>query len=384
MQVRIPLSSPDIDASDIEAVVAVLRTPHLSLGPAGPAFEEAISRYAGTRHAVAVNSGTSGLHLAVVACGLGRGDEVVTTPFSFVASTNCFLFEGATPAFADIDPETWDLDPAAAEAAITPRTKALLPVHVFGRPCRIGRFVEIAERRSLRLLEDPCESLGSTLDGKMTGSFGDAGVFAFYPNKQITTGEGGVIVTDDDAIAETCRSLRNQGRGAGGGWLEHVRLGFNYRMSDFQAALGLSQLQRIETFVEMRRKAFERYVEALARVPGVRPPAPPRDGERVSWFVFVVRLADEFDRTDRDAVLESLRGRGIACRNYFVPIHLQTYMREKFGFREGQFPVTERVAARTIALPFHNRLTEAEIEEVVDALGSAIDARTRARGAARR
>ena len=379
MEQQIPLSSPDIDPSDVEAVVAVLKTPNLSLGPTGPRFEQAFVEYTGARHAVAVNSGTSGLHLAVIALGIGSGDEVVTTPFSFVASTNCFLFEGATPVFADIDPISWDLDPAAAEAAITPRTKGLLPVHVFGRPCRIGEFVDLARRHGLRLLEDPCESLGTTVSGRMTGTFGDAGVYAFYPNKQITTGEGGVIVTSDDDVAELCRSLRNQGRGSGGGWLEHVRMGFNYRLSDIQAALGLSQMARLESFVAKRQRVFDLYAEALRDVAGVVVPAPPRANERVSWFVYVIRLSDEFDREDRDAVLAHLRGRGIGCRNYFVPIHLQDYMRERFGFREGQFPVTERIAARSIALPFHNRVGEAEVAAVAMALREAVNARVRSR-----
>lgn len=374
MDIRIPLSRPDLDETDLEAVSRVLRTDVLSLGPTGPAFEEAVASYAGARHAVAVNSGTSGLHLAVIALGIGPGDEVVTTPFSFVASTNCFLFEGARPVFADIDPDTWDLDPAAAEAAITERTRALLPVHVFGRPCRIEAFVALGRKRRLAVLEDPCESLGSTVNGKMTGTFGDAGVYAFYPNKQITTGEGGVIVTDREEIAALCRSLRNQGRGAGGGWLEHERMGFNYRLADLNAALGLSQMKRIETFVEMRARVHALYGEALAEVPGVILPAPPRPGERISWFVYVVRLADRFSREDRDRVLEGLRRRGVACRNYFVPIHLQPYMRERFGFREGMFPVTEAVSARTISLPFHNRITEGEIAETASALRAAIAA----------
>lgn len=374
MDIRIPLSRPDLDETDLEAVSRVLRSNVLSLGPTGPAFEEAVASYTGARHSVAVNSGTSGLHLAVIALGIGPGDEVVTTPFSFVASTNCFLFEGAKPVFADIDPDTWDLDPAAAAAAITERTRALLPVHVFGRPCRIEAFVALGRKRGLAVLEDPCESLGSTVNGKMTGTFGDAGVYAFYPNKQITTGEGGVIVTDREEIAALCRSLRNQGRGAGGGWLEHERMGFNYRLADLNAALGLSQMKRIETFVEMRARVHALYGEALAEVPGVILPAPPRPGERISWFVYVVRLADRFGREDRDRVLEGLRRRGVACRNYFVPIHLQPYMRERFGFREGMFPVTEAVSARTISLPFHNRVTEGEIAETAAALRAAIAA----------
>ncbi len=374
MDIRIPLSRPDLDETDFDAVSRVLRTDILSLGPTGPAFEEAIAAYTGARHAVAVNSGTSGLHLAVIALGIGAGDEVVTTPFSFVASTNCFLFEGATPVFADIDPDTWDLDPSAAEAAITGRTRALLPVHVFGRPCKIEAFVALGRKRGLAVLEDPCESLGSTVGGKMTGTFGDAGVYAFYPNKQITTGEGGVLVTDREEIAALCRSLRNQGRGAGGGWLEHERMGFNYRLADLNAALGLSQLRRIETFIEMRARVHALYGEALADVPEVIVPAPARPGERISWFVYVVRLADRFTREDRDRVLVELRRRGIACRNYFVPIHLQPYMRERFGFREGMFPVTEAVSARTISLPFHNRITEGEIAETAAALRAAIAA----------
>ena len=370
----IPLSSPDLDESDVESVLAVLRSNQLSLGPTGPAFEKAIRDYCGAPHAIAVNSGTSGLHLAVIGLGIGTGDEVVTSPFSFVASTNCFLFEGATPRFADIDPVTWDLDPAAAEAAINGRTKAILPIHVFGRPCRIREIVAIARRHGLSVLEDPCESLGSSVAGKMTGTFGDAGVFAFYPNKQITTGEGGAIVTGDDRLAELSRSLRNQGRGAGGGWLEHERLGYNYRLADLNAALGLSQMHRIERFIAMRQRIFDLYAGALQGFDEIIAPSPARPDERVSWFVYVVRLRDEFSRGDRDAVLEELRKRGVACRNYFVPIHLQPYMRERFGFREGMFPVTEAVSARSIALPFHNRLSEGEIDRTVAALRAAVRA----------
>ena len=383
---EIPLSRPDIDASDIEAVVELLHTPSLSLGPTGPRFEQALGSYVGSRHAITVNSGTSGLHLGVIALGLGEGDEVVTTPFSFVASTNCLLFERVRPVFADIDPVTLDLEPEAVEAAITERTRALLPVHVFGRPCAIERVQGLASARGLHVIEDSCESLGSSVQGKMTGTFGDLGVFAFYPNKQMTTGEGGMIVTDDDRIAELCRSLRNQGRGEGGGWLEHARLGYNYRLSDIQSALGLAQLRRLESFVAARQKVVDLYLQALSQVPEVVPPAPPRPGERISWFVFVVRLADGFDREDRDAVLAGLRARGIACRNYFVPIHLQPFIRERLGTRPGQFPVTEHVAARAIALPFHNHLSESEIGRVVEGLRESIaglPVRGRAAGRAR-
>jgi perosamine synthetase len=377
MASEIPLSRPDLDESDVEAVAGVLRTPELSLGPAGPKFEAAMCGYTGARHAATVSSGTSGLHLGVIAMGLKRGDEVVTTPFSFVASTNCLLFEDVTPVFADIDPTTWDLDPRAAEAAITSRTRALLPVHVFGRPCLIEDLTALARRRGLGVIEDSCESLGSTVNGKHTGTFGDFGVFAFYPNKQMTTGEGGMVITDDDQIASTCRSLRNQGRGDGGGWLDHPRLGFNYRLSDLQSALGFSQLRRIEQFIADRQRVNELYRSALADIPGVVLPAPDRPGERTSWFVFVIRLADGFERDDRDAVLAHLRSRGIGCRNYFVPIHLQPYMRERFGFKAGDFPVTERIAERTISLPFFGKLSSDEIERVADALREAVLARPR-------
>jgi perosamine synthetase len=322
---------------------------------------------------VAVNSGTSGLHLLVRALGLGPGDEVVTTPFSFIASANAPLFEGAVPVFADIDALTWDLDAEAAAAAVTPRTRALLPVHVFGRPAPMPAYLELAARHGLAVIEDSCEALGSTLDGRMAGSFGSGGVYAFYPNKQITTGEGGVIVTDDEALAEACVALRNQGRGGGGGWLEHDRLGYNYRLSDIQCALGLSQLSRLETFISQRERVVGLYREALAELPEVQAPVPAAPGQRVSWFVYVVCLREGFEREQRDRVLAGLSERGIGCRNYFVPIHLQPFYRERFGYGPGSFPVTESVAARTIALPFWNRMGEAEVGRVVEALRESLE-----------
>ncbi len=370
----IPLSSPDVGEAEIAAVVDVLRGPQLSLGPRLPEFEAAVARYAGAGHAVAVSSGTAGLHLIVHALGIGAGDEVVTTPFSFVASSNCLLFEGATPVFADIDPVTWDLDPAAAEAAITPRTKGLLPVHVFGRFCPMPRYLDLARRHGLAVIEDSCEALGTTFEGKHAGTYGNAGVYAFYPNKQITTGEGGVIVTDDAALAELFRSLRNQGRGADGSWLAHPRLGWNYRLPDILCALGTVQLSRLESFVAARQRVADLYGARLAGLPAVVTPAAPAPGSRVSWFVYVVTLREEgtpaAQLARRDRVLEGLRERGIGCRNYFSPIHLQPFYQERFGLREGMFPVTESVARRTIALPFHNRLGEREIDAVAAALRS--------------
>ncbi len=372
MTEQIPLSSPEVDESDIAAVVAVLRGSQLSLGPKLPEFEAAVADYVGARHAVAVSSGTAGLHLVVHALGLGDGDEVITTPFSFVASSNCLLFEGARPVFADIDPVTWDLDPAAAEAAITRRTRGLLPVHVFGRACPMPRYGELAARHGLTVIEDSCEALGTRLHGRMAGTFGVAGVFAFYPNKQITTGEGGVVVTDDEALAELLRSLRNQGRGADGGWLAHPRLGWNYRLPDILCALGTSQLARLEQFVAARQRVFDAYRARLARVDGLVLPAAAGADERTSWFVYVIALDEGFGRDARDRVLAGLRQRGIGCRNYFSPIHLQPFYRERFGYREGMFPVTESVAARTIALPFHNRLTDDEVDRVGTALEQSI------------
>ncbi|UCF68862.1 MAG: DegT/DnrJ/EryC1/StrS family aminotransferase [Acidobacteriota bacterium] len=373
MDQTIPLASPDLDADDIAAVTAVLEDRHLSLGPRLGAFERAMARYAGTGDAVALSSGTAGLHLLIHALGLGAGDEVVTTPFSFVASSNCMLFENATPVFADIDPATWDLDPDAARAAITPRTRALLPVHVFGRPCPMPRFVEIAREHGLQLIEDSCEALGSTIDGKMAGSFGHAGVYAFYPNKQITTGEGGMVVTNDPELSGLLRSLRNQGRTSDRQWLDHARLGWNYRIPDILCALGISQLAKIERFIEARQRVFDMYVQRLERLDEILPPHPPASGHRVSWFVFVVALR-EATRARRDAVLKELGSRGIGCRAYFSPIHLQPFYRERFGLREGMFPITESVAARTIALPFFNRLTEEKVERVVEALELALHA----------
>ncbi len=370
----IPLASPDLGQEEIDAVVRVLESRHLSLGPELPAFEEDIARYAGREHAVAVSSGTGGLHLLVHALGLGPGDEVITTPFSFIASSNCILFEGATPVFADIDPITWDLDPAAAEAALTPRSRGLLPVHVFGRVCPMPQYLELARRRDLVVIEDSCEALGSRLGEHMAGSFGRAGVFAFYPNKQITTGEGGIVVTDDGDLAERLRSLRNQGRGPDGSWLGHERLGWNYRIPDILCALGRVQLSRLESFIAARQRVFELYTNALSQFEEIVIPAPPAADQRVSWFVFVVSLREGEPRARRDAILEELQRRGIGCRNYFFPIHLQPFYQERLGLREGMFPVTESVASRTLALPFFNQLGEAEIDRVALALGEALDA----------
>ncbi|MCH7525832.1 MAG: DegT/DnrJ/EryC1/StrS family aminotransferase [Planctomycetes bacterium] len=360
---EIPLARPDITDQEIEAVVGVLKTPNLSLGPKLTEFEGKFATYCGTRHAVAVSSGTAALHLLVRAYGIGPGDEVITTPFSFVASANCILFERAKPVFADIDPATWNIDPAAIETAVTDRTKAILPVDVFGQVADFDRILEIARRRSLPVIEDSCEALGSRYKGRRAGAIGEAGVFGFYPNKQITTGEGGMIVTNDDHIADLCRSMRNQGRDAGGGWLAHPRLGFNYRLSDLNCALGIVQLARIDDFVAARSQVARWYIEELADEPRLTLQRLAPDVE-MSWFVFVIRLADDYSAADRDRILTELRERGIGCSNYFVPIHLQQYFADTYGYREGDFPICEALAARTVALPFHNRLTREAVSIV--------------------
>ncbi len=369
----VPLSAPDITEAEIEAVVSVLRTDRLSLGPRLEAFEAACAAAAGRRHGVGVNSGTSGLHLCVKALGIGAGDEVVTTPFTFIATTNSILFEGAQPVFADIDPGSYNLDPSALEAALTPRTKAIMPVEVFGNTAHFDAYERIARGRGLRMIEDCCEAMGGRLGGRHAGSFGDCGVFAFYPNKQVTTGEGGMIVTDSEDLRDLCRSLRNQGRGAEG-WLAHARLGYNYRLSELAAALGAAQMRRLDAILAGRRRVAAMYHEALSGIDGLHLP-PMAEPDRASWFVYVVRLADDRAAADRDAVIERLRADGIECGSYFAPVHAQPHVMAAAGTRAGQFPVAERIAARTIALPFHANLDAAAVGRVAEALADAIGAR---------
>jgi perosamine synthetase len=370
---KIPLSSPDIGAAERRAVLDVLESSELSLGPKLLEFERAMARYAGVRHAVGVNSGTSGLQLIVRALGIGAGDEVITTPFSFIASANCIVVEGARPVFVDIERDSCNLDVAGIERAITPRTRAILGVDVFGRCADWDRIETLARARGLAVIEDSCEAIGAESHGRRAGSFGDAGCFGFYPNKQMTTGEGGMILTDRDDLAALCRSLRNQGREDGEGWLLHARLGFNYRISDINCALGLAQLSRLEDMLARRAAVAGLYRERLAGLEGVIPPSPVAEG-RLSWFVYVVRLADRYGREDRDRVLQGLRSEGVGCNNYFPPIHLQPFYADRFGYRPGDFPVTEQIGARTIALPFFNGLTVSQIDAVVACLSRQIRA----------
>ena len=364
----IGLAAPNIGARERELIGEVLASGVLALGPMCKRFEESLANMVGRQFGIACSSGTAGLHMVVRALGIGDGDEVITTPFSFVASSNCLLFERAVPKFVDIEDGSWGIDPDKVANAITNRTRALLPVHVFGNPCRIDALEAIARDRGLAVIEDSCEALGSRLGGRPAGSFGTASVFAFYPNKQITTGEGGMVVTDDPNLADVLRSLRNQGRDADGTWLRHMQLGFNYRMGELSAALGVAQMERLAELRAGRDQVVAWYRDALGerawlRLPEVAPQA------EVDWFVFVVRL-DE--RIDRDLVVRQLSARGIASRPYFSPIHLQPFYASMFGFRPGDFPVTERLAASTLALPFSSRLKESEVKRVASALDDCV------------
>lgn len=429
---KVSLSKPDIIEVERQYVSEVLNTLNLSLGPKLREFEEKIADYVGTKYAIAVNSGTSALHLAVKAVKIGEGDEVVTTPFSFIASANCILFERAKPVFVDIDHKTLNIDVNKLEGTFkrlkvkSQKLKAILPVHLFGRPCEMDEILDIAEKYELKVIEDACEAIGAeyltnsklksqnsklmpvkskefgvkskkeTVNSKelrirsqryevrskesrvnnykeaneiwkKVGTFGESGVFAFYPNKQITTGEGGIIVTNDENIYKLCRSLRNQGRSDRGGWLEHEQLGYNYRISDINCALGIAQLRRIDEILAKREKVAKLYNEKLAEIDELILPQFDRN-KKISWFVYVVRLKDKFSREDRNLILDKLKEKGIGCSNYFAPIHLQPFYKKMFSYKKGDFPAAEKAAERTIALPFYNNLKEEEINFVCSCL----------------
>jgi perosamine synthetase len=362
---RIPLSSPDITDPEIEAVAAVLRTPNLSLGPKVEEFEQAISRYVGASDVVAVSSGTSGLHLCIRALGISEGDEVIVPSFTFVAVANAVRYERATPIFVDIDHETLNLDPGLLEEAITPRTRAVIVVHTFGVPADLGRIIEVARRRNLFVIEDACEAIGAEYDGRKVGALGDVGVFGFYPNKQITTGEGGAVVTNNSQIARKARELRNQGRRDSDEWFQHWDLGYNYRISDINCALGIEQLKRIDSILDRRESVASEYHQLLTCETNLRVPRMVRPQCKVSWFVYVVLLTSKFDRRDRDGIVTQMKLRGISVGRYFAPIHLQPIY-----LRQGRtvLPITEFSADRALALPFFNRIRDAEIVEVCQTL----------------
>ncbi len=368
-ETRVPLSRPLVDERDEELVLDVLRSGRLSLGPAIERFEELLAERVGAPYAAAVSSGTAGLHMLCHIAGVEQGDEVITSPVAFVATANCFIFEGGVPVFADVDPRTLNLDPAAVEAAITERTKGIVVVDMFGYPCELDELRAIAERHGLWLIDDSCEALGAEYKGAPIGSHGVSGAFGFYPNKQITTGEGGIVTTHSEEERELLVSLRNQGRSYDSRWFHHVRLGFNYRITDIQAALGIGQLEKLDRMLGLRSAAAARYTELLAGVDGVEPPLADDADHKRSWFVYVVELAEG---VDRDAVVQGLSAEGIEAGLYVPAVHLQPYMRERYGFGEGVCPVAEDACSRTLALPFFPQIEAADQELVVDALRGAL------------
>jgi perosamine synthetase len=362
----IPLARPSIGPREEELTLETLRSGRLALGPQLREFEAALSGRLRGLPSSAVSSGTAGLHLAIRAAGVEAGHEVVTTPFSFVASANCLLYEGARPVFCDIDPRTLNIDPGAAAAAVGGRTTGLLPVHVFGYPADMPALERLAADRGLWIVEDACEALGAVhADRTPVGARGNLAVFGFYPNKQITTGEGGVVVSPGAATKERIDSERNQGRAPDMGWLDHDRLGFNYRLDELSCALGVAQLERVDELLAGRARVASLYTEAFADIEGVEPPCPDRGGDRRSWFVYVVQLPRG---VDRDEVVRSLRARGVDSKPYLPAIHLLSFYRERFAHREGEFPVCEDVARRSLALPFYPELTDGQVERVVEAL----------------
>jgi dTDP-4-amino-4,6-dideoxygalactose transaminase len=385
-QITVPMSSPDLTDAEREAVAAVLRTPSLSMGGEILAFEDTFRRYTGFKHAIGINSGTAGLHLCIHAAGIEEGDLVITTPFSFVASANVLLYERAVPVFVDVDPVTGNIDTQLVRQAVEDlshgasaarqwlprfggsegsRLKAVLPVDVFGQPADLDPIREVAQRHGLKVIEDSCEALGAEYKGRKAGTLGDYGVFAFYPNKQITTGEGGVVVTNDDQAAAHMRALRNQGRAPGDTWLQHTYLGYNYRLDEMSAALGRVQMERLEELLVKRERVAGWYNGRLATIPGIQTPQVVPNTSRMSWFVYVVRFAPGIDR---DRVARALGERGIPARPYFTPIHLQPYMVERFGYQEGDYPVTEDLGRRGLSIPFSSVMTEDQVDTVCSAL----------------
>ena len=362
---QIGLSAPWLDEREEELVLEVMRSGRLSLGPSIDRFEELFAEAVGAPYAAAVSSGTAGLHLLCRLAGISPGDEVITSPYSFVASANCAIYEGATPVFADIDPRTLNLDPAAVEAAITPHTRAVVAVDIYGYPCELEELQAICTRHDLSLIDDACEALGARYKGSPVGSHGVSAVFAFYPNKQITTGEGGVVTTHSEDEWRLLKSLRNQGRADGGGWLEHARLGFNYRIDDIRSAIGIGQLEKLDTILARRSFVAARYSQLLAGVDGLELPLEDDDDHVRSWFVYVVSLTAG---VDREAVITGLDERGVQTVRYLPCIHLQDYMRDRYGFREGLCPVAEDLSGRTLALPFHARVDEDDQDYVVRSL----------------
>ncbi len=366
---KIPLAKPYITEQEINAVREVLKSGQLALGPYLEKFEKAIARFNGNKYAIAVNSGTSGLHLTVKCAGIKPGDEVITSPFSFIASSNPIIFEGGKPAFVDVDEKTYNINPDLISEKITEKTKAIMAVHIFGQSCDMDPIMEIAEEKGLKVIEDACESIGATYKGKKVGTFGESAVFAFYPNKQMTTGEGGVIVTNNEQIYKLCKSYRNQGRGEREEWLGHERIGYNYRMDEMSAALGYVQLKKLNWMIKQRQRIAKTYNKKLGKIDGVITPFTSPFNTK-TWFVYTIRVEEGINR---NRVMGYLNKNGVASKPYFPSIHLQPPYREMFNYKEGDFPVSESVSKSILALPFFIQLTESQINYVVDTVQSAIN-----------
>lgn len=365
---KIPLAKHYIGKEEINAVNKVLKSGWLSIGPYVKKFEEKIAKFNGNKYAISVNSGTAGLHLCVKSAGIKHGDEVITSPFSFIASSNSVIFEGGRPVFADIDKKTYNMNPDLIENAITEKTKAIMPVHIFGQSCDMDSIIEIAERHNLKIIEDSCESIGATYKGKKVGTFGESAVFAFYPNKQMTTGEGGCIVTDNEEIYKLCKSYRNQGRSENEDWLGHVRIGYNYRMPEMNAAMGYEQVKKLPWMIKKRQKIAETYNKALARVSGaITPFTAPYNTS--TWFVYTIRVEEGINR---DAAMKYLNDNGVASKPYLPSLHLQPIYKELFSYKEGDFPVSEGISKSILALPFFIEITKEQIKYVVEKVGEAI------------
>lgn len=368
---RIPLSAPDITEDDIQAVVSVLRTPRLSLGPKMLDFERSVADFVGVPHAVSVSSGTAGLHLCLRALGIGEGDEVILPSFTFIAAGNAVLYERTTPVFVDIDPQTLNLNPGKLEAQITSKTRAILVVHTFGYPADLGPILDIARKHDLYVIEDACEAIGAQYQGRQVGGIGDLGVFAFYPNKLITTGEGGMVVTRDPDLADRIRTLRNQGRAASDGWSGHRLLGYNYRLSEMNCALGFSQMRRLPEILDRREEIARKYAELLRTIPELEHPPLTIPGGRVCWFLYVVRLSARLTAADRDSLFREMNASGIECGRYFAPLHQQPLF-APYVKSSSNLDVTHQISGRTLALPFFNALTDRQLVDVCDFLRKAL------------
>ncbi len=371
---KVPLSKPYLDEEDIQGVVDVLKSGQLCLGPKIEEFEKRLAAFVQRKYGIAVNSGTSALHLCVEAINLKEGDEVITTPISFIASANCILYKKAKPVFADVEEDTWNINPENINKKISKKTKALIPVHLFCQPCNMDPIMKTAEENSLAVIEDSCEVIGAEYKKRKAGSFGTASVFSFYPNKQMTTGEGGMVVTDNEAIAKLCDSLRNQGRAemlrGGDDWLSHDKIGYNFRLDDIAGSLGLTQLKKIDSLVDKRNKAAFYYRKLLEKVDGVEVQKISPNTTKTSWFVFVAK-ADE--NINRDALMNKLIEKGIPTRPYFPALHLQPLYQKMFGYKEGDCPTAEAISKQTFSLPFFTEITKEQIEMVCKELQEAVN-----------